>query len=121
MKKVLIVDDEEDVLVVLGKRLYKAGYQVAKARSGHEGVEKAKKELPNLIILDILMPDMDGGEVIKVLKEDAATKDIPVIFLTCLYTKQDEKKEGHLVGKHLFIAKPYSSSELLNIVSEKIK
>lgn len=121
MKKVLIVDDEEDVLNVLGKRLSDAGYQVVRAKSGKEAIEKAKSDPPNLIILDIIMPDMDGGEVAGVLKEDQTTKDIPVVFLTCLYTKSEEEKEGHLMGKGFFVAKPYSSKELLEIVRKQIK
>ncbi len=83
MKKVLIVDDEPDVLEVLGRRLTQAGYQVIKAQNGEDGILKAKKELPNLIILDIIMPDMDGGSVANKLKEDKTTKDIPIIFLFC--------------------------------------
>ena len=121
MKKVLIADDEEDVLDLLGRRLLLSGYQVIKAKSGHEAVEKARKEIPHLVILDILMQDMDGGEVARVLKEDEATKDIPIIFLSFLYGRGDEKKEGHLVGKNFFVAKPYDPNELLDIIREKIK
>lgn len=121
MKKILLVDDNEDVLEVLGKRLYNAGYQVIKAKSGREAIEKAKRELPNLIILDIFMPDIDGGDVAQSLKEDAAMKDIPVIFLTCLYTKQEEKREGHLIKENFFLAKPYNPNELLEIIRKTIK
>ena len=121
MKKILIVDDNEDVLTVLGKRLFNAGYQVIKAKNGQEGVAKAKTELPNLIILDIIMGDVYGSDVAQILKEDNNTKDIPVIFLTCLYTKKDEEAEGHLIKKNFFIAKPYDSAELLKIVQEKIR
>lgn len=121
MKKILIVDDEPDVLEVLGTRLSLAGFEIVKARSGSEAIAKAKKELPNLIILDILMPDIEGDDVAQVLKNDAATKDIPVIFLTCLFTRQDEKEEGHLVGKNIFVAKPYDIKELLGLIRKTVK
>lgn len=121
MKKILIVDDEPDVLGVLGKRLAGAGYQVIKAESGEDALAKAKTELPNLIVLDIIMPDMDGGEVARRLKEEPLTKDIPTIFLTCLYTRREEKKEGHLVKENFFVAKPYNPTEILDIIRKNIK
>lgn len=121
MRKILIIDDEEDILKVLEKRLGDAGYGVVKATSGKEGIEKAKEELPGLILLDILMPDMDGGEVAQALRDDPATKDIPVIFLSCLYTKNEEKQEGHKLGKNFFVAKPFEFNELLGIIDQNIK
>jgi two-component system, OmpR family, alkaline phosphatase synthesis response regulator PhoP len=116
MKKILIVDDEGDVLEVLAARLGLAGYQVIKAHNGKEAVERARIELPDLIILDILMPEMGGEEAGEILRSSPATKDIPIIFLTCLFTKQDEKKDGHTLGKNIFVAKPYDVKELLEIV-----
>lgn len=120
MKKVLIVDDEPDVLEVLSKRLINAGYQVIKASSGEEAIVKARAELPNLVVLDIIMPDMDGGKVAEALREYEATKNIPVIYLTCLYTKQEEQKEGHRIKENFFVAKPYDPNELLNIIRQNI-
>ncbi len=121
MKRVLIVDDEQDVLNVLEKRLSGEGYVVSKASSGREAIEIAKRETPNLIVLDVVMPDMDGGSVAQVLREDERTKDIPIVFLSCLYTKKDEEKGGHSVGKNFFIAKPYNPAEFLSIIREQIK
>lgn len=121
MKKILVIDDEKDVLDVLEKRLSVAGYRVIKADNGKEGIEKARSEAPDLILLDILMPDIDGGEAARILKEDSLTKDIPVIFLTCLYTKNDEVQSGHLSGANFFVAKPYNPEELLDIISRQIK
>jgi len=120
MKKILIIDDEEDVLLVLGKRLTGAGYQVVKAKNGKEGIEMAKKEKPSLILLDILLPDIDGGEVGRLLKSYDKTANIPVIYLTCLYTKNDEKTLGHEMGANLFVAKPYNPDELLSIIKKQI-
>ncbi len=121
MNKVLIVDDEQDVLNVLGKRLIESGFQVLKASSGAEGIEKARAERPNLIILDIWMPGMDGGEVAQKLQEYEETKSIPVIFLTCLYSKDEEKKEGHISGHNFILSKPYQPDELLKVVKEHLR
>ena len=120
-KKILIVDDQKDVLKVLDKRLSGAGYSVIKAESGKDALLLAKAERPDLIILDIIMPEMDGAETAAVLKRDPQTKDIPVIFLTCLFTEKEEQKEGHVVGGKYFIAKPYNPNEMLEIVDRFLK
>lgn len=120
-KKVLIVDDEPDVLMLLADRLSKAGYDVLKATSGKEAIESAAKNSPNLIILDIAMPGMDGSETATVLRSNPKTKDIPIMFLTCLFTKQEEKLCGHLLGQNFFIAKPYDAMELLKEVDKRAK
>ena len=119
-KKILIVDDQKDVLKVLDKRLSGAGYLVIKAENGKDALLLAKAERPNLIVLDVIMPEMDGAETAAILKKDPETKDIPVIFLTCLFTEKDEK-EGHLVGGKYFVAKPYNPNEMLEIVSKFLK
>ncbi|MFB3919813.1 MAG: PleD family two-component system response regulator [Candidatus Velamenicoccus archaeovorus] len=119
-QKLLIVDDEPDVLKLLGERLTKAGYEVIKASCGKEAVALAQKKTPDLIILDIAMPGMDGSEVAGILRKDAKTKDIPILFLTCLFTKQEEKVCGHLLGQNFFIAKPYDVGELLDEIGKRI-
>ncbi|MBN2453802.1 MAG: response regulator [Candidatus Omnitrophica bacterium] len=122
-KKILIVDDEADVLSVLEKRLSSAGYEVLTVDNGADAVLLAKSRKPDLILLDIMMPVMDGPAVCSALKNDIATKNIPVVFLTCLITRSDEMAEGHRIGGNFFIAKPYDPEELLkeigNIVGKK--
>ncbi len=120
-KKILIVDDEPDVLILLGERLNKAGYEVIKAPSGREAIELAAKKLPNLVILDIAMPVMDGSEVASILRSDPKTKDIPILFLTCLFTKHEEKVCGHLLGQNFFVAKPYDVTELLTEIDKRLR
>ena len=116
-KKILIADDEAHILTLLEARLSKAGYSVIKAATGIEAVALAKKELPALIISDILMPDIDGGEVSKILESDPATKDIPIIFLTALLRKEEEKGREKVSGRY-FIAKPFDAVELLRVVEK---
>lgn len=119
-KRILIVDDEPDVLMLLGERLTKAGYLIVKASSGDEAIKKAKEDSPDLVILDVAMPGMDGSEAASILRADSKTKDIPILFLTCLFTKHEEQACGHLFGQNYFIAKPYDVSELLREVEKRI-
>lgn len=119
-KKVLIVDDEPDVLKLLGERLSKAGYDVIKASSGKEAIDAAVRKSPDLIILDIAMPEMDGSEVASFLRNEPKTKDIPILFLTCLFTKQEEKVCGHMLGQNFFVAKPYDVAELLSEIDRRV-
>ncbi len=110
-KKILIVDDEKDAFI-LEKELAARGYSVIVADNGNDALDLAKSEHPDLIILDIWMPGMDGPEVAAKLGEDARTKDIPVIFLTCLFQKREGEEEGRLVAGKVLIAKPYSIDAL---------
>jgi DNA-binding response OmpR family regulator len=107
-KKILIIDDERDALFILEKELASRGYSVIAADNGRDAMNLAKSEHPDLITLDLLMPHIDGMEVAARLKEDLETKDIPVIFLTCLLSKRKEEEQGRVIGGHVFIAKPYS-------------
>src|SRR3990167_9378374 len=81
-EKILVVDDEIDILTLLKYNLEKGGFKVISAKDGPEAIETAKREKPNLIILDIMLPSMEGTEVCKILKKDDATSHIPVIMLT---------------------------------------
>ncbi len=119
-KKILVVDDERDVLTVVSKRLSDAGYFVITATNGKDAIWIAKKERPNLILLDIMMPDMDGGQVGYTLKNIPETKDIPVVFLTCLISKDEEKKGSNVIAGNYFIAKPYNPEDLLKEIGKHI-
>ncbi|MFH1998769.1 MAG: response regulator [Planctomycetota bacterium] len=116
-KKILVVDDEPDVLKVLEKRLMNEGYQVIKADNGRRALMLAEKENPDLVILDIDMPDMDGGEVAARLKDGDKTKHIPVLFLSCLVTEKDEN-DHNVVGDSMFMAKPYSPDKLIREIQK---
>jgi two-component system sensor histidine kinase/response regulator len=102
---------------MLRSTLSQAGYSVAIATTGYEGIRKASKERPNLVILDIMMPDMDGGDVAAILKEDPATKDIPIIFLSSLVTGKEDKTKSKK-GPIIYLSKPYDRDELLNEVKK---
>jgi CheY-like chemotaxis protein len=119
MGKILIVDDERVNLLLEDKILSNAGYSVIKAENGKEALVMAKAQKPDLIILDVMMPNMDGGEVITALEKDPDTKDIPVVFLTSLITKGEEKKKNVIAGR-FFVAKPCDPKELLDTVEKHI-
>ena len=114
-KKILIADDEKEVLVYLTNILKRADYEVVTTSKGNEVVALAEENNPDIIILDIVMPDLDGGEVASLLSQNKSTANIPIIYLTALITKEEElivKKSG----KNYVVAKPTNAEELLNMV-----
>ena len=111
-KKILIVGNEVEVLRVLERMLSIVGYSVIEATNAKDAIIIAKEMHPDLVILDILLPDMSGGEIANILQNDSTTKDIPIIFLTGLLTKEEAKERSDAEGRH-FIAKPYKPDELL--------
>jgi len=113
--KVLVIDDEPEITDIIETFLESAGYEVKSENSSVIGIERSKTFLPDLILLDIMMPFMDGYEVCKELKKDVKTSKIPVIFLTGKDARSDEGRSFQ-VGGDLFIKKPFSCERLLEIV-----
>lgn len=116
-KKILAIDDDPTTLYILRVILSKAGYEVIEASSGSEGIALAATEQPGLIILDIMMPDIDGTAVTGFLKMDPRTKDIPIFFLSSLVTEREEKISNNKTIPSL-IAKPIHREKLLNEVKK---
>jgi len=112
-KTILVVDDEKDVQFMLEKRLTADGYSVIIANNGTDALMLAKSKHPDLIILDLVMPGIEGGEVAARLKAALETRDIPIIFLTVLLSKTEEEKYGPLIGGNITLAKPFNPEELL--------
>ncbi len=113
MPKVLIVDDNEDMLDTLEHLFEFYHFKVARASNGQEGIEVAQKDKPDIIILDALMPVMNGFDACKVLKEDTKTKDIPVVFLSANYVEDEHRVMGLELGADDYILKPFNAKELL--------
>jgi DNA-binding response OmpR family regulator len=111
-KKILVVDDEDDILHFLELVLKEKGYDVATASGGHEALTKAQIERPHLILLDIMMPQMDGWEVLKLLRVDEGTADIPVAMLSAR-TEAKDRVQGLQEGAIDYICKPFSLQDLL--------
>lgn len=118
-REILIVDDDKVILRTLEKILVREGYAVIPLSLGREAVKIAKDRSPDLIILDIMMPDMDGGDVAFILKNDPKTKNIPIIFLSSLVTKREEQSSSKEYGLY-FIAKPFERDELLRKIKKSL-
>ncbi len=110
---ILIVDDEETNLYALRLILESKGYRCLEAAGGLEAIEAAAASNPEVILLDIQMPDMDGYEVCRRLKADERTSSIPIVFLTARYRDHDEIARGLEAGAHDYVTKPFSAPELL--------
>lgn len=110
-QKILIVDDELDALIPLKRALEAEDYQVVEASGGMEAIEKTRSNHPDILLLDLMMPGMDGTEVCKVLKEDPLTSHIPIIMLTAKGEIED-KIEGIETGADDYVTKPFDLGEL---------
>ena len=120
VKKILVVDDECDTLKTLKTRLETSGYEVVSTVSGEECLEKAAEEKPDLILLDVLLSGLDGFKICELLKENAKTKDIPVIMLTALLGESAKEKSLESGAKYL-ISKPYYPEDLLRVIEDALK
>lgn len=117
MKKILVIDDEPQILLMISARLKAKGYAVVTAFSGEQGLERVKKEIPDLVFLDHVMPDMDGGEVLERLKKDPATQNIPVVMFTA-DTKRVKVGDYQARGAADCLYKPFTPEELFSKVQE---
>lgn len=120
MKKILVIDDLPENVFMLKDRLEHEGYDVITAYNGKSGIEKAQSELPDLILLDVMMPDINGFEVCKTLVSDSRTSDIPIILVTAK-TDPEDIKEGLDAGAYDYIKKPINKIELLARVKSELK
>jgi CheY-like chemotaxis protein len=116
MKRIMIVDDEPDVVAIVGKLLEKEGYEIVGAKDGEDCLEKLKKVKPDLILMDIMMPGMDGWEITKKIKTNPRTKNIPVAMLTVKAEKKDKIKGFHYSKCDGYLVKPIVKEELIKVV-----
>lgn len=119
-KKILLIEDNPDMRENTSEILELADYEVITASHGKEGVEKAKKELPDLIICDIMMPELDGYGVLFMLSKGTDTAKIPFIFLTAKSEKSDFRK-GMELGADDYLTKPFEEMDLLNAIESRLK
>jgi len=119
-KKILVIDDEPLVVEILKIMLEMKNYEIITASCGIEGIERAMREKPDLILLDILMPGLDGYQVCRKLKEDRKTERIPIIMLTAL-GQSAEREKGYSSGAYGYIFKPFDDEELLKSIEKALK
>ncbi len=111
-KKILVVDDEQDISLILTSFLEMNGYQATSARDGVEAVEMVASLAPDLILMDVMMPDMSGYQVVRLLKSQPASRDIPVIMLTAK-TEQSDRFWGLDSGADTYMNKPFELDDVL--------
>ena len=114
---ILLVDDEPNILLALEFLIKQKGFNVITATDGAEGIQMARQHRPNLIILDVMMPGMDGFTVAKSIRQDEQLNHTTIVFLTAKGTNQDFE-QGYASGGEIYLTKPFDNQELLNIIAE---
>jgi DNA-binding response OmpR family regulator len=120
-KRILCIEDEAEMIDLMRLILSRKGYDVSGAAGGQEGLEKVRTEMPDLVLLDLMMPDMGGWEVYQQMKADEKMKDIPVIIVTAKAQSIDKVLGLYIAKVDDYIAKPFSPSELINSVEHVLR
>ena len=111
--RILLVDDEPSIVKMVGKRLEVDGFEVLLAMDGQEGLHKARTEHPDLIVLDLMLPKLNGYEICTMLKQDARYQKVPIVLFTAKAQEKDEKL-GMECGANAYVRKPFRAQELLD-------
>ena len=119
-KRILLVDDEPDIRITLSRRLKANGYEIDTAENGMEALEKVKVSLPDLVILDVMLPELNGYQVCRTLREDAKTRDLPVLMLTAK-AQQTDKFWGEKIGVTAYLTKPVDENILIKTIDEILR
>ena len=119
MGRVLVVDDEPDVLLLCRLNLQQRGHELLEASNGPTALELARERQPEVIVLDLMLPGMNGYEVLENLKQDERTSDIPVLVLTAKSLRVDRER-SHTLGASGFLTKPFLPSELCDMVESLV-
>lgn len=124
-KRILLVDDEPDFSMIVKKNLEKEGFDVELAYDGAEGLAKVKENPPDAIVLDVMMPEVDGYQVCSQLKKDAQYSDIPIVLLTAVASHVTSTRYSHYDGMNMeaddYIPKPASAEEITESVKRLLK
>ncbi len=115
MKTILLIDDEPDQILMIGERLKAQGYNFISARNGEEGLKMVKNEKPDLVIVDLVIPKVDGFEVCRCIKQDSETKDIPVIMVSA-YGMKEFGKAAVEIGADDCLKRPHEENDLINAI-----
>ena len=116
-KKILLIDDEPDIQTIISARLESLGFEVLIARDGQEGLDLARKELPDAILLDLMLPKLDGYKVCRMLKFDKAFENIPVIIFSAKGSDAD-KKLAEQVGADAYMVKPFDIKSFTQVLQK---
>lgn len=121
MAKILIVEEDKFLRELAANKIREAGYEMVEAANGQQGVEKAQQEKPNLILLDIVLPELDGYEVLRQLKEQEATKEIPVVMLSNLGGKEDVEKALSLGAADYLVKAHVTPEEIVEKIGKVLR
>ncbi|MDH5607010.1 MAG: response regulator [Anaerolineae bacterium] len=117
-RRVVCIEDEPEMIDLIELILGRKGFEVIGAKGGVKGLESVRNEMPDLVLLDLMMPDMDGWEVYQQLKADEGTRDIPVIVVTAKAQSIDKVLGLHIAKVDDYISKPFSPQELMDSVEQ---
>jgi|Deesub1362A_J573_1020465.scaffolds.fasta_scaffold06510_3 DNA-binding response OmpR family regulator len=120
MARILIIDDEPEIITLTRMMLQKAGYEVIEAESGKEGLEILEKDKIDLVLLDVVMPGMNGWEVCRKIKADEKLRQIPVVMFT-VYDSREDIIRSHECGADAYLSKPFDREELLDVVRRLLR
>jgi len=118
MKRILCIEDEPEMIDLIRLILGRRGFEVLGAAGGTAGLKEVREQLPDLVLLDLMMPDMDGWEVYQQMKAEDSTRNIPVIVVTAKAQSIDKVLDLHIAKVDDYIAKPFSPQDLLNSVEK---
>src|SRR5262249_1878018 len=116
MAKILVVDDEPDIVRVVVRIMEARGHQVRTAKDGLEALEQVAAEVPDVVILDLNLPRMDGYEVCRRIKTDQTARNIPIVMMTAAYVTVDEARQGESLGADEYVVKPFLREVLVHNV-----
>ena len=117
--RILVVDNDPQVQATVRTCLSGAGHEVTLAANGREALDAARRSRPDVILLDILMPEMGGTEVVERLRSDRRTADIPVVFMTGIVLQED-LEPGSMIAGNLFLTKPFSLQDALRMIEQAL-
>lgn len=120
MARILVIDDDESLLQMMSLMLKRAGHQTILASNGYEGIEIARREAPEAAIVDVMMPELSGYEVCRILREDPRTQDIPLLILTAL-SQREHREQAEDSGADDFVTKPVTRDDLVTHVEELLR
>src|SRR2546426_11148585 len=121
LKRILVVDDETSITHLLKLNLEKSGnYSVRTENLGSKALPAARQFKPDLILLDVMMPDVDGGDVAAQIRSDAALKDVPIIFLTAVVKKEEVQARAGVIGGFPYIAKPLDVKGVISVIEQNL-
>lgn len=124
LKRILVVDDDKEIAELVQRKLSQSGYQVVVKNNGLDAINEARNSRPDLVLMDIILPDMDGAEVVEMLQNELALKTVPILFLSGIVTIDSPSQKSEVrVRDRLYpaLGKPFNAQQLLDEVTKSLK